>query len=269
MDTARRAVRVAIHERRELLTHEIADLKAQFSMRGVLYGTPYLQAVKQRVASELKIRANMAWQNWARALATQATVPLAELRSTLFGEIERPLRTDAESADLAGYYFEAKQLANALGEPADALAQMQQRAVAQVAAEIDFAILEATKTQPADAQSATFNIYAPVGFVQTGPGATASVQQNIAAPDREAILRALQAVEQAVAGLAPTGRTQITEEAGELKKELAKPQPNFLRLRSGLLGIATTIQTLGSAAAGVPTRQRRARTARGASPVVR
>jgi hypothetical protein len=126
---------------------------------------------------------------------------------------------------------------------------MQQRAVEQVAAEIDFAILEATKTQPADAQSATFNIYAPVGFVQTGPGATASVQQNIAAPDREAILRALQAVEQAVAGLAPTERTQITEEAGELKKELAKPQPNFLRLRSGLLGIATTIQTLGSAAA--------------------
>ena len=31
--------------------------------------------------------------------------------------------------------------------------------------------------------------------------------------------------------------------------ELAKPSPNALRVRSALTGIATTIQTLGSAAA--------------------
>src|SRR5438876_6802632 len=71
VDTARNGVRVAIDERRELLRHEIADLKEQYGLRGTLHGTPYLQAVKQRVASELKIRANLAWQRWARSLATQ------------------------------------------------------------------------------------------------------------------------------------------------------------------------------------------------------
>lgn len=252
VDTARNGVRVAIAERRELLRHEIADLKEQYGMRGTLHGTPYLQAVKQRVASELKIRASLAWQRWARSLATQPSVPLADLRSTLIGEIERPVRTDAESADLAEYYFEAKRLASALGEPADTLARMQQKAVEQVAVEVDFAILEATKTQPAGAQTAMFNVYEPIGVVQTGAGATASVQQTLGATDRETILHALQAVVQAIAPateLAPTDRTQITEVVVELRDELAKPQPNFLRLKSGLVGIATTIQTLGAAAA--------------------
>lgn len=251
VDTARNGVRVAIDERRELLRHEIADLKEQYALRGTLHGTPYLQAVKQRVASELTIRANLAWQRWARALATQPSVPLADLRSTLIGEIERPVRTDAESADLAEYYFEAKRLASALGEPADTLARMQQQAVEQVAAEVDFAILEATKTQPAGAQTAMFSFYAPIGVVQTGAGATASVQQTLGATDRDTILHALQAVEQAIAlatALARTDRTQITDVVVELRDELTRPQPNLLRLRSGLVDIATPIQTLGAAA---------------------
>ncbi len=252
VDTARNGVRVAIDERRELWRHEIADLKEQYSRRGTLHGTPYLQAVKQRVASELKIRANLAWQSWARALATQPSVPLADLPSTLIGEIERPVRIDAESADLAEYYFEAKRLARALSEPADTLARMQQEAVEQVAAEVEFAILEATKTQPAGVHTAMFGFYAPIGVAQTGAGATASVQQTLRATDRETILHALQAVEQAIAPaieLAPTHRTQITQVVVELRDELRKPQPNFLRLRSGLVGIATTIQTLDAAAA--------------------
>jgi hypothetical protein len=252
VDTARNGLRVAIGERRELLRHEIADLKEQYGMRGTLHGTPYLQAVKQRVASELKIRANLAWQRWARALATQPSVPLADLRSTLIGEIERPVRTDAESADLAEYYFEAKRFASALGEPADTLARMQQEAIEQVAPEVEFAILEATKTQPAGAQTAMFSFYPPIGVVQTGAGATASVQQTLGATDRETRLHALQAVEQAIApaiDLAPTDRTQITAVVVALRDELAKPQPNLLRLRSGLVGIAPTIQTRGAAAA--------------------
>ena len=252
VDTARNGVRVAIGERRELLRHEIADLKEQCGVRGTLHGTPYLQAVKQRVASELKIRANLAWQGWARALATQPSVPLTDLRSTLIGEIERPVRTDAESADLAEYYFEAKRLARALGEPADTLARMQQQAVEEIAAEVDFAILEATKTQPAGAQTAMFSFSAPMDVVQTGAGATASVQQTLGATDREAILHALQAVEQAIARateLTLTDRTQIAEVVVELRDELAKPQPSLLQLRSGLVGIATPIQTLGAGAA--------------------
>ncbi len=187
VDTARNGVRVAIGERRELLRHEIADLKEQYGMRGTLHGTPYLQAVT-----------------------------------------------------------------SALGEPADTLARMQQEAVEQVAAEVEFAILEATQTQPAGAQTAMFSFYPPIGVVQTGAGATASVQQTLGATDRETILHALQAVEQAIAPateLAPTDRTQITAVVVALRDELAKPQPNLLRLRSGLVGIATTIQTRGAAAA--------------------
>jgi hypothetical protein len=86
-----------------------------------------------------------------------------------------------------------------------------------------------------------FSFYPPIGVVQTGAGATASVQQTLGATDRETILHALQAVEQAIApatDLAPTDRTQITAVVVALRDELAKTQPNLLRLRSGLVGIA-------------------------------
>lgn len=252
VDTARAGIRVALDERRESLRYEIADMREQFSLQGVRYGTPYLHAVKRRIASEFKIRANIAWQNWARALATQPTVPLADLRAILIREIERPLRIDADSSDLAEHYHEARRSANALGEPADALSGMQQQAVEQVAAEIGFAILEATKAQPTGAETATFNFYAPIGVVQTGAGSTASVHQNIGATERDTILRALDAVEKALAGvteLAGPDRVHVEDVVVEVRNELTKPQPNPLRVRGALTGIATTIQTLGSAAA--------------------
>lgn len=251
VNTARNGIRVALDERRDSLRHEIANLKAEYGMRGVLYGTPYLQAVKQRVASEFKIRAKIAWQTWARALATQHSIPLADLRSILISEIERPLRTDADSSDVAEHYYDAKRLASALGEPSDTLVRMQQQAVEQVTAEIDFAILEATKAQPTGADTATFNIYAPIGVLQTGSGSTASVQQNIGVAERDTILRSLDAVQaalSAVKDLATQDREQIEEVVVEVRNELAKPQPNPLRVRGALTGIATTIQTLGSAA---------------------
>ena len=92
----------------------------------------------------------------------------------------------------------------------------------------------------------------PLHAKGVGPHALAGANGSAAgATDREIILHALQAVEQAIApatALAPTDRTQITDVLVELRDELTRPQPNLLRLRSGLVDIATPIQTLGAAA---------------------
>jgi hypothetical protein len=253
VNVARNGIRVALDERREILGYEIPNLKAQFSLQGAsIYGTPYLHAVKRRVASEFKIRANIAWQNWSRALSTQQTVPLADLRSTLISEIELPLRTDATSGDLAGHYHEAVRFIRGLSEPADTLDRMRQQAVEQITVEIDFAILAATKAQPAGSEAVTFNNYGSIGVVQTGAGSTASVQQSIGAAESETILLALDAVQKSLSAateLADRERVQIEEVVVEVRQELAKPQPNPLRVRGALTAVATTIQTLGSSAA--------------------
>src|SRR5207244_11528314 len=182
---------------------------------------------------------------WARALATQVTVPTADLRETLVGEVERAL--DAESPDLLHHYHEAKRIAGAVNVPSDELHQLRLRALDKVAAQIDFAILEATGGQPAGTQAATFNFYAPIGVVQAGPGSAAVVHQQIGATERDTILRALEAVEQALPAaraLVATERALVDEVIVDARSELAKPQPNALRMRGASTGIATTIQTL-------------------------
>ena len=87
-------------------------------------------------------------------------MPLRDLRGTLIGEIELPLRVDAASSDLAGHYHEAVRFARGVSEPADTLDKMRQQAIDQVAVEIDFAILEASKAQPT-AEAVTFTMCTP------------------------------------------------------------------------------------------------------------
>lgn len=167
----------------------------------------------------------------------------------LVGEVERAL--DAESSDLLHHYHEAKRISGAVNQPSDELHQLRLRALEKAGAQIDFAILEATGRQPAGTQTATFNFYAPIGVVQAGAGSTVTVQQQIDSMGRDTILRALEVVQEALpaaSGLATVDRAQLDEVIVEVRSELAKPEPNTLRVRGALTGIATTIQTLGAAA---------------------
>jgi len=66
VDTARRAVRVAMDEQRESLAREVADIYRHATVAGALHSGRLLVAVKDRLASEYKIRAMMAWEIWAR-----------------------------------------------------------------------------------------------------------------------------------------------------------------------------------------------------------
>lgn len=71
------------------------------------------------------------------------------------------------------------------------------RAMEKVASEIDYALLEATSKHPKGPDAATFNFYGSVGVVQTGAGATATVTNT--ADQRQAIIGALNAVQEAAA----------------------------------------------------------------------
>ena len=65
---------------------------------------------------------------------------------------------------------------------------------------------------------------------------------------KQQIERALDAVEKALGEAAhtPFDRAEISEMIQESRSELDKPAPNVSRLRSLMLGIATTIQTMAS-----------------------
>jgi hypothetical protein len=124
---------------------------------------------------------------------------------------------------------------------------MRSKALEWVGSEIDFDIAAAVSAQASQSGTTTFNIYGgQVGAIQTGPGATATVNQS----DVVQILRALQEVRRAVQGttaIPEVEKVQIVEVVDAAVTEAQKATPNRLALRSLLSGVATSVQTLGAA----------------------
>lgn len=245
-DTARRAIAVALAERREAVPKARAQILESMSARGMLMSGSTMLQIQELVANEYLLRAQLAWQTWLRALATQAEVVTTDLRGQLLAEIERVL--GAGSQDLPSVLHETRVRVNASGTNVEeALAAMRGRALEWAAAEVDFAILEATSKHAKGPERATFNFYGTVGAVLTGPGAAASV--TITADQRLSIIGALTAVKQAVATspeLEPAQREQLAELVADATAEAKKEQPNGLKLRGVLSGLAMGVQTMGS-----------------------
>ena len=248
VNTARKAVNIAMQDRRAAFRDAVADVITEMNKRGVLMSGMTVQRVQNLVATEYEVRAQFAWQAWLRALSTQQSVLTADLRAFLLGEIERAL--EADSQDLPEKMAEVQRITgNVSGpNPQQFLLTARSRAVEKVASEIDYTILDATSKHAQGPDAATFNFYGTVGAVLTGPGATATV--TITADQRQTIIGALNIVQEALAHapeLAPTQRSQVVELIADAKVEAQKEQPNGLKLRTVLGGIGTTVMTLGSA----------------------
>jgi hypothetical protein len=248
VNTARKAVNIAMQDRREAFPHAVAEIIHDATKRGVLMSGMTVQGVSRVVATEYEVRAQLAWQAWLRALSSQRSVVTTDLRGFLLMEIERAL--EADSQDLPEKMAEMQRLTgNVSGpNPLGFLLTARARALEKVASEIDYAILEATSKHARGPDAATFNFYGTVGAVMTGAGATANM--TITADQRQAIVGALNAVQEAVTHaqeLAPAQRTQVVELVAEATTEAQKEQPNALKLRAVLGGIGMAIMTLGSA----------------------
>ena len=103
---------------------------------------------------------------------------------------------------------------------------------------------------PSEPNTSVVNIYQSYGIVQTGSGALASLTIQFGTEERREVELALEAVQQAIdqaASLRPGERDQALELVSDVKRELQRDQPNRLRIRGALQGLATVIQTLAAA----------------------
>jgi len=246
-DTARRAVAIAMQDRRDAFPRAYADIIDEVNKRGMLMSGRTVVLVRELMETEYQVRAQLAWQAWLRALSTQQSVVTTDLRAFLLTEIEHAL--EADSQDLPEKMAEVQRISGQVSgtNPQQFLITARSRALEKVASEIDYAILEATSKYARGPEAATFNFYGTVGVVQTGPGATASV--SITAEQRHTILNALDALSRAVAKspeLELAQRAQLAELIEDASGEAKKESPNGLKLRGVLTGIGTAIMTLGS-----------------------
>lgn len=132
------------------------------------------------------------------------------------------------------------------------LESTRQAALVKIGTEIDlfvYSLKKKVEMQEKEATSTIFNIYSPVGAIQTGDGSIANVTQSI---DPEVGDQLREILNEICARLTkedidlPYPKQEIIEIALEGEEELKKQTPNITKLRSMLLAVGTAIQTIAS-----------------------
>jgi hypothetical protein len=250
---ARDRILLEIGEQNTRLQAEIGRIRAEMAARGVLNSGMTLQRVAQACANAARDRGQLAWQILFRFVTTTGVRyhdGLADDLKALVSEFLPPTLVD-----LKGYpIHEAKRLGNekATAQLVQIVESARTVALAKIKNEIDLFTVslnsrQAMSVEKTDAQ--VFNIYSPVGSIQTGANAVAYVTQIIDASTKERLNDALAAVEEALATIdeLPTHpKAEIIEIVREAKTEVAKAEPNATKLRSLLGTTATAIQTVAS-----------------------
>jgi hypothetical protein len=242
-----RMVRVQFEERETQLGREILQEKYREAKSGGPSSVT-VDRVYDLCSHDIGIRTQIVWQNLVRVLSQTGIVA----SETLGEELKTVVRSYHSS--IYNHPFQSLQAASTNFAPRRPLTDAWERAVMKIEAEIDFFVLsllrhaEAKGQQPGSPQP-VFHFHSPVGAIQTGPGATANVVQNLAAQDKEALRRALDLVRDALSDVDDfpgNPKAEIVELVAEAESEVGKPSPNQTRLRSILTAVASVIQTVGS-----------------------
>lgn len=103
----------------------------------------------------------------------------------------------------------------------------------------------------AGAPAPSYTFHGPVGSIQTGANATSHVVQNIGATDAASLLNAVRQLAQELSAmrLQPETEGEGLRLSAALERELAEAHPSGRILKGLFIGLATFIQTLGSAPA--------------------
>jgi hypothetical protein len=125
-------------------------------------------------------------------------------------------------------------------------------ALAKVGTEIDLFVLslkQKVELKEKETSSMIFNIYSPIGAIQTGDSSIANVSQTIDTEIREQLSKALEEISSRLAQediALPYPKGEVIEIIKEGQEELKKQFPNVTRLRGILSSVGTAIQTIAS-----------------------
>jgi len=234
-------------DRREASSREFAEVKAKFSARGVLTSSFAQAEIIAAISAEFETRALMIWQILSRVLSGEPLAVSDEIAYELKTIVRDYLMKHCE--DLGSQYDSAVSLMRGTSQHLKPIDELRTRAINRVSSEIDMSLHAARKSLAAGAS--IVNIYQPFGIIQTGSSSSAMFNQYFGETERARVTDALDAAEQAIRAapdLAESQRTEVNEVIADARKEIQRPSANVARLRGSLVAIATTIQTLGSAA---------------------
>jgi len=254
IEIANDRIRIEIGEQNNKLSREIDRIKSEMAARGMFHSSVMITRVSDLCIETVKNRAQLIWQTLFRFITTTGISYSEELSEELKSLVANNL--PEKLGDLRGHINNTAKLARSpnLEVKLDhGLDRARNQALAKVGTEIDLFVHSLRKKAAANNKNESspmvFNIYSPVGSIQTGDNSIANITQNIDTEVREQIRKALEEISLTLnqSELEITfPREELIEVVQETKDELQKEKPNITRLRSLLTTVGTSIQVVSS-----------------------
>jgi hypothetical protein len=251
---ANNRIRIEIEEQNSRLRSEIGRFMIKMRDSNAVQSSSSIRGIADLCIDTIKNRAQLVWQTLFRFITTAGISYSPELSDELKGLVACHL--PEELGDLRDYIKQKTELI--IGSPSlyeriwQDLDSARDQALSKVGTEIDLFVHSLKKKADIvkDGMSSTvFNIYSPVGSIQTGDNSIANVTQNIDTEVKEQIRKALEEINSTLTRSeveTPTPKGELIEVVQESQVELQKEKPNVTRLRSLLTTVGTSIQVVSS-----------------------
>jgi hypothetical protein len=253
-DLVARRLQVEQEQRWAALAADVNRIKGEMASRNTLQSSATVDRIAKRCAQEVTTWATIVAQ---RVLQTAVAVGVepneglgAELKTLIHRYLPETLtRSTVEDAVRTAFAPNQPMYSSMRERKGTLITTARQQALQTADTEVDLFVaqLERDRAQGTATVPGGVTIYGNVGAVQTGIGATAHVVQAFDTAEREMLCEALGMVAQSLQALDPheyVFRQDVLELLREVEEEAEKEKPNSLRLRSILMGVAMTIQTI-------------------------
>ena len=249
-DETRRVIeegaRLDLQDRVEALGRVVRQIRQTMTSHGALTSGMTIEQVRDAVRGEARVRANLIWHAVARGLTVAHTPLTGDLASQAKALVRALL--EAQAGDLESHLDDAHQLMRRKNE--ERVSDLIAPALERVNSEIDYALLAAQGEEESPGARAIVNVYQSQGIVQTGARSSANLSIALGSDEKRQLAEALRAARTSLER-DPSPESQERSQAlllvDEAELEIETDQPNHLKLRGMLSGIAATVQTLGSA----------------------
>ncbi len=179
---AEERLRVEFEEQTASILRQIKSQQSEAAIRGLGRSGAYLNGIATICAVGIKNRAQLVWQTFFRFLSTTGISYHETLAQELKLLVANQVPENCGSEDLVKQQAALIGFNNLLPQLERDLESTRQAALVNFGTEIDlfvYSLKKKVEMQEKEATSTIFNIYSPVGAIQTGDGSIANVTQSI------------------------------------------------------------------------------------------